>query len=72
MTDQLPIRERDQIRRDCAVKLRAVQISERFHAARYGQPARLLPCPRTALRKRPATRWISDITALMSKITVPL
>ncbi len=32
MTDDSPIREPDQIRRDCSLKLRAVQISDRFQA----------------------------------------
>jgi hypothetical protein len=32
MTDDLPIRDPDQIRRDCARKLRAVQVSEHFQA----------------------------------------
>jgi hypothetical protein len=31
-TDDLPIREPDQIRQDCARKLRAVQVSEHFQA----------------------------------------
>lgn len=32
MTDDLPIREPDQIRRDCARKLRAVKVSDHFQA----------------------------------------
>jgi hypothetical protein len=32
MTDDLPIRDPDQIRRDCARKLRAVHVSEHFQA----------------------------------------
>ena len=32
MTTDLPIREPDQIRRDCARKLRAVQVSDHFQA----------------------------------------
>ena len=32
MTDDAPIREPDQIRRDCARKLRAVQVSTHFQA----------------------------------------
>jgi hypothetical protein len=32
MTDNAPIREPDQIRRDCARKLRAVQVSDHFQA----------------------------------------
>jgi hypothetical protein len=32
MNDDLPIREPDQIRQDCARKLRAVQVSEHFQA----------------------------------------
>ena len=32
MTDDTPIREPDQIRQDCAQKLRAVQISDHFQA----------------------------------------
>jgi hypothetical protein len=32
MTDDTPIREPDQIRRDCARKLQAVQISDHFQA----------------------------------------
>ena len=32
MTDRDPIREPDQIRRDCARTLRAVQVSEHFQA----------------------------------------
>lgn len=32
MTDDLPIRDPDQIRQDCARKLRAVQVSEHFQA----------------------------------------
>ena len=32
MTDDLPIRDADQIRQDCARKLRAVQVSDHFQA----------------------------------------
>jgi hypothetical protein len=32
MTEDLPIREPDQIRRDCARKLRAVEVSDHFQA----------------------------------------
>lgn len=32
MTDDLPIREPDQLRRDCARKLRAVEVSDHFQA----------------------------------------
>jgi hypothetical protein len=32
MTDEIPIREPDQIRRDCARKLRAVKVSDHFQA----------------------------------------
>ena len=31
-TDDIPIREPDQIRQDCARKLRAVQVSDHFQA----------------------------------------
>jgi hypothetical protein len=31
-TDDLPIRDPDQIRRDCACKLRAVEVSDHFQA----------------------------------------
>jgi hypothetical protein len=32
MSDDIPIREADQIRRDCARKLRSVQVSDHFQA----------------------------------------
>lgn len=32
MTEDLPIRDPDQIRQDCALKLRAVQVSDHFQA----------------------------------------
>lgn len=32
MTDDIPIREPDQIRQDCARKLRAVKVSDQFQA----------------------------------------